>query len=99
MGIAVPLGRVRQVRPVPAMCVMWTHPLRGEPCGPPPRRGSQAPSRGGGGTWLDCHPACPDCHRRLHQGHETFWRELGITREQANARTQMAWSEKTCAWE
>jgi hypothetical protein len=60
-------------------------------CGHTPCEVSHDPSRGAGGTWLDCHSLCRPCHRRLHQGHETFWAELGMTREQANARTQMAW--------
>jgi len=66
-------------------------------CGRVPSEVSHDPSRGAGGTWRDCHPACTACHRELHRGHETFWASVGITREQANAAHREAWENKALA--
>lgn len=61
-------------------------------CGASPCDVSHDPSRGAGGQWTDTHPLCRDCHIRLGStGTETFWSEVGITREQANARTHQNW--------
>lgn len=60
-------------------------------CGGGPCEVSHDPSRGAGGTWENTHPLTTECHRRLHTGAKTFWKSVGITREQANARTHAAW--------
>jgi len=52
---------------------------------------SHDPSRGAGGVWVDTHPATRACHTKIGQGAVTFWRLIGMTREQANKAHHQAW--------
>jgi len=68
-------------------------------CGHTPSEAHHDPPRSCGGTWLDVSPLCHDCHTlgpesRHRAGRDTFWARVGLTREQANARTQMLWHRK-----
>ena len=62
---------------------------KGGPC-----QTSHDPSRGAGGTWKNTHPASAECHAKIGQGAETFWRLIERTREEANRAHHMAWLER-----
>lgn len=61
---------------------------------------SHVPTRGAGGTWLDAHSLCADCHRlgprALHVvGVETFFGRLGKDPREVNARVHRLWLERS----
>ena len=50
---------------------------------------SHDPTKAAGGTYEDIHPATDHCHRLIDAN--DFWHRIGITREEANARTHQLW--------